>query len=292
MRLILSRKGFDSSAGGCPSPILPDGRLLNLPIPDGLSTIAYRDVRFDQQPLSKWVNNLTGRPRMAAQCAHLDPDIRSDALPSRHQNWRGVLGQHGSAQTHLKNESVTAGDLFLFFGLFRPIEMHKRRWRFVPGAPARHVIWGWLQIAEIVAVDECDDERHAWTEYHPHRRYASDTSNQFYLAETTLKLPALPSALPGYGTLDRLTPANTLSDPDSHRPSDWRLPLPFKPTSEEPALSYHRNLNRWRSDNHACYLNAAARGQEFVLGPGATERSNDWILTLFNENTVLHDQVD
>lgn len=27
MRIILSRKGFDSAAGGCPSPILPDGRL-------------------------------------------------------------------------------------------------------------------------------------------------------------------------------------------------------------------------------------------------------------------------
>ena len=25
MRLILSRKGFDSSSGGCPSPIFPDG---------------------------------------------------------------------------------------------------------------------------------------------------------------------------------------------------------------------------------------------------------------------------
>ena len=35
MRLILSRKGFDSSAkfGGGPSPILPDGRLVSFPIP-------------------------------------------------------------------------------------------------------------------------------------------------------------------------------------------------------------------------------------------------------------------
>ena len=33
MKVILSRKGFDSSNGGCPSPILPDGTLLSLPIP-------------------------------------------------------------------------------------------------------------------------------------------------------------------------------------------------------------------------------------------------------------------
>ena len=35
MRLVLSRKGFDSSqaSGGCASPILQDGQMLSLPIP-------------------------------------------------------------------------------------------------------------------------------------------------------------------------------------------------------------------------------------------------------------------
>jgi len=33
MKIILSRKGFDSSYGGYPSPILPDKTLLSLPIP-------------------------------------------------------------------------------------------------------------------------------------------------------------------------------------------------------------------------------------------------------------------
>nr|WP_275450862.1 hypothetical protein [Pseudomonas syringae] len=39
MRIILSRKGFDSAAGGCQGPILPDGRLFSLPIPDKASSI-------------------------------------------------------------------------------------------------------------------------------------------------------------------------------------------------------------------------------------------------------------
>jgi len=34
MKIVLSRKGFDSSYGGCPSPILPDESLLSLPIPE------------------------------------------------------------------------------------------------------------------------------------------------------------------------------------------------------------------------------------------------------------------
>lgn len=34
MKFILSRKGMDSAAGGFANPILPDGTLLSLPIPD------------------------------------------------------------------------------------------------------------------------------------------------------------------------------------------------------------------------------------------------------------------
>ncbi len=34
VKLILSRKGFDSSSGGVPSPIFSDGRMLSLPIPE------------------------------------------------------------------------------------------------------------------------------------------------------------------------------------------------------------------------------------------------------------------
>ena len=32
-KLILSRKGFDTQAGGKPSPVFPDGSMFSLPIP-------------------------------------------------------------------------------------------------------------------------------------------------------------------------------------------------------------------------------------------------------------------
>jgi len=44
MKIILSRKGFDGSSGGCANPILEDGRLLPLPIPDPASPIRYDDI--------------------------------------------------------------------------------------------------------------------------------------------------------------------------------------------------------------------------------------------------------
>ena len=34
MKFILSRKGYDSQYGGEPSPVLADGTMLSLPIPD------------------------------------------------------------------------------------------------------------------------------------------------------------------------------------------------------------------------------------------------------------------
>ncbi len=36
MKIILSRKGFDGTYGGYPSPIFPDGRMLSMPIPDSV----------------------------------------------------------------------------------------------------------------------------------------------------------------------------------------------------------------------------------------------------------------
>ena len=43
MKIMLSRKGFDSTKedGGYPSPILPDGTLLSLPVPDCNNAISW-----------------------------------------------------------------------------------------------------------------------------------------------------------------------------------------------------------------------------------------------------------
>jgi hypothetical protein len=47
MKVILSRKGFDSASGGMPSPILPDGTLISLPIPCDRpgSGVPYASIR-------------------------------------------------------------------------------------------------------------------------------------------------------------------------------------------------------------------------------------------------------
>ena len=45
-RLIFSRKGWDSAYGGRPCPVLPDGTMVSLPIPDEGSPLRYTDCRL------------------------------------------------------------------------------------------------------------------------------------------------------------------------------------------------------------------------------------------------------
>ena len=47
MKIILSRKGFDSEFGGHPSPILPDGRMISFSIPGKEDKIRYKDLKLD-----------------------------------------------------------------------------------------------------------------------------------------------------------------------------------------------------------------------------------------------------
>jgi len=76
MKIILSRKGFDSVSGGCPSPILTDKRMVSLPIPDKWSPIRYKDISWQEYNLGTLVSDLTGGRVASSHSAHLDVFIR------------------------------------------------------------------------------------------------------------------------------------------------------------------------------------------------------------------------
>ena len=69
MKIVLSRKGFDSAAGGVASPILPDGKMLSLPIPDRSSPITYADISKAKTKLG-WVPEITVQDMCAEMVAH------------------------------------------------------------------------------------------------------------------------------------------------------------------------------------------------------------------------------
>ena len=284
MKLILSRKGFDSQSGGCPSPIFPDGALYSLPIPGRHSKIKYRDIRHGDTNIGKVVKDLTRRNkpknRIGAKCrAHLDPDINRSAYSPRKKDWRPLFGQSGIAQGHLDNQDVQAGDLFLFFGLFQKVEKTSGRWGFVKGAPRQHILWGWLQIGEIHKVDELAKVELPWSRYHPHRHPSrdSDPTNTLYIASKALNIGDGVIA-PGAGCFLKSHEHLVLTNRNGLGVTDWRLPQCFYPDNGKCPLTYHHNPDRWKHGKKYTYLQSVGRGQEFVLDldqyPGVT----DWLV--------------
>ena len=125
-KLILSRKGFDSGSGGCPSPISPDGTMSSLPIPSGDSE-QFDDLQHGDIDIASVVAGITNGRLNGRDRIHLDPDLNFGTYRHRKnraawQQWRGTLGQTGIAQGHLDKQSIGAGDVFLFFGLYRRVE--------------------------------------------------------------------------------------------------------------------------------------------------------------------------
>ena len=118
MKIVISRKGVDSESGGMASPILPCGCLCSIPIPSTLPEVRYADIKFGKHTLQQICNELN--PSWSShEFAHLDPDLRPEALALRPKDWRPAFGQSGAAATHLSHKGIGARDLFIFFGWFR-----------------------------------------------------------------------------------------------------------------------------------------------------------------------------
>lgn len=205
MRIVLSRKGFDSAAGGGPSPIV-EGRPLTLPIPAGRgpSRTSYRALGLDEHVTH------ASRGRLGADdLCHHDPMFLPDG--------RAILGQCGAAQTHLERQRVGLGDVFLFLGLFRD-----RR------APPHHRIFGWLRVEEMLHLPSAPSHRVAELAAlgMPHALGLHAANDMAWLGRGAMARSA--------SDLLRLTvPAGP--------PSLWRVP----PWLRETGLSYHDRVDRW-----------------------------------------------
>jgi hypothetical protein len=281
VQLVLSRKGFDAGWGGRPSPILPDGRLLSIPIPEPRpagSGVAYAHLRVPGEnasyarllrrlgiravryPAAAYRGERGGsvvRVPLERARAHLDPDLEA-ATTERAPGWRPAFGQIGGAQRHLAGREVGPGDLFLFFGWFRATRTLPRQ-RLVYDGPDLHVLWGWLEVEEVVPVTE--ETELGWA--HPHldgrhlQRYARH--NTLYLARERLTLEP---RLPGAGVFTHFDPLLQLTAGGSSR-RVWDLPMAFHPDRTPAPLSWH-GPRRWRRNGDRAILDTV-RGQEFVV---------------------------
>lgn len=180
-KVILSRKGFDSSAGGKPSFIYGD-RLITLPIPgEGGSGISYDQLRFDDQFTLQQVMRNVGIPDY--RDCHLDPDLHHSTHPERHQQWKAAFGQAQQQETRLKNGKVGVGDVFLFFGWFKEIRKGSSgKFEYFQNAQNLHVIYGYLVVDEVFDLGDSKVKVPTHLRYHPHvvNRSSYGKKNRIY----------------------------------------------------------------------------------------------------------------
>lgn len=153
MKIVFSRKGFDSTAGRAPSPI-EDGRAISLPIPAG----SEAGTRYDAIGHGARVEQATRSRLAGASLCHDDP------MFAQGKCW---FGQCGAAQGHLARQGVGVGDLFLFFGLFAEPQTGERH----------HRLFGWMKVACHGAPGEVERAPEWTPSPRPHPHFSGDWPN-------------------------------------------------------------------------------------------------------------------
>ena len=237
MRIIFSRKGFDSAAGGGPSPIIA-GRPVSLPIPAGAA--------------SRTTYGALGLGEHAARASkgRLGPGDLCHHDPMFVEGGTCLFGQCGAAQTHLERQGVEAGDVFLFFGLFRD----------QAGGEPQHRIFGYLEVDEIAPL--ADGAPQELVELgHPHALAMHHRNDCVYRG-------------PGQ-VAARASEALRLSVPGGPV-TLWRRPGWLR----RGGLSYHDKPERWLPGGR---LRSVARGQEFVADIGRRQPPREWLAGILDE---------
>ena len=232
MKIVFSRKGFDSGAGGAPSPII-GGRPISLPIP----TQRRSETTYGDLGLGDIVAMVTKGRLSATSLCHHDPMF---------EGGRCAFGQTGAAQAHLENHGVGIGDLFLFFGLFANADSRDRH----------HRIFGYLVVQEVALLGERPEltrQPLGFPMRHPHILGEWNPNNTLYL---------------GQGEFARTDDDSLRLTHSGGRVSRWRVP----PWLREAGLTYHGRQDRWEGLDTITIASRGQEFVSDVSGrPAATE---------------------
>ena len=88
MKVILSRKGFDSTNGGIVSPIFEDGTMISFPIPS-YDKDTYEELQYEGIPYSEILSDLNYKGGM--HC-HVDPDLDQNRRIHKIDGWESAFG--------------------------------------------------------------------------------------------------------------------------------------------------------------------------------------------------------
>lgn len=289
MKIILSRKGFDNENGGYPSPILPDGTLLSIPIPLAYDDDNYKPIKYEDVSIPNDIKDYLLKKKVKIETykdllsnilcdypilykknwysiispiyCHVDPDLIKDVLEREDsQNWRPTFGQNEAAQGHLKNQRVEPGDLFLYFGWFRHTVINNGKLCYNSSEPDKHLIFGYLEIEYFLNVKE-EIKKRSWLKTHPHSfgELLTSKNNTIYIARQSLswKDECAGAGLFKYSENLVLTETNPEINPRRNL-SVWKYN--FIPPGTY--MTYHKDKSWIKEKN---YFQAVGKGQEFVI---------------------------
>ncbi|MDR6847721.1 hypothetical protein J2Y57_000916 [Sphingomonas sp. BE137] len=154
-----------------------------------------------------------------------------------------IFGQCGAAQSHLSNQGVGVGDIFLFFGLFADEATGERH----------HRIFGYLRVEEAAAPSSLA-ALDLLARPHPHTIGEWNANNTVYRGEGGVARIA-------HSALRLTQPGGPLRQ--------WIVPKWLS----EAGLSFHRKPERWLVADR---LEIVARGQEFVTDVSDNRLALDW----------------
>lgn len=301
-RIVLSRKGMDhgtSKGWGCGSDsyVLPDGRMLSIPIPASKSGVSYDDLVFTYSDTELTYGDLLGqiKPGNRCACCHLDPDLVPGLNPLvGSKDWRPILGQAAPFVCHLKRHNVLAGDIFIFFGRYRFLKWDKQsesfsliqkrelrdlddgrydyydRWdsesskRFYLTQPF-HAIFGYLLVAEELPLNTGSNREEALRRFpwhsHVERLHADeDTCDILYVGERD-----------NAGTFSYSS--SRVLTKESSSSTEWRrLDWMREDWLAGGGMTYHKGNSLQQE-----FFKSACRGQEFVMDPGSNPALRDWV---------------
>lgn len=270
MKVVFSRKGFDSSNGGFASPIFPDGTLFLVPIPDKKTSVSYGDLNFHYQgePIQKILNDLTNQTINSGKIrsydyfsnkfkCHLDPMVIEN------KNFKGIVfGQEGSSASHLIKKNIQRGDIFLFFSWSKEVEKINGKWQYKKNSPDIHLIWSFMEVDKVIQLEDGKNldsllKTYSFLEKHPHIETERKSPNVIFLSKKYKKF--------------KLKKGLILTDIDNYRGrSFWKLPKFFY---QPHAFSYLKK-NKFTICNNSVLIESPKIGQEFVLDLELVNKEN------------------
>ncbi len=270
MKVILSRKGFDSSNGGIVSPIMGDGTLISFPIPSK-DIDRYDQLIYNNDNYLKILKDLKYKKEI--NC-HVDPDLDDNRRINKIDNWIPIFGQKGPPARYLLNTvKVEEGDLFLFFGNFHYVKKVNGKYKYTHRTKDFYkdndlqVIWGYLQIGKIITEPEIQKQ----FKWHPHanKERTSNPTNVMFLATEKLSFN---NDLPGAG-LFKFDKDKVLTLKDSNK-GTW---IKRKVYDVDNIIGSRKNSSMISEGIYYCGI-----WQE--LGMKESNEAEDWANSLFNQS--------